>query len=100
MARMTAGARQDTLGLLAMGSFIVNFAQGAAHADLKEAHRQLTAWYDHLVKKYGFICREYTVLRKVNEDLQKQAREYERIIDHLRAENSQLQKRLSEGKGS
>jgi len=38
-------------------------------------------------------------LRKVNEDLQRQAREYERTVDKLRAENGQLQKRLSEGKG-
>ena len=49
---------------------------------------------------YGFICREYLALRKVNEDMQRQMREYERILDKLRAENGQLQKRLSEGKGS
>jgi hypothetical protein len=90
---MATAAKQDTLGLLAMGSIIVNLAQG-------EAHSKLTAWYDQLRVKYGFICRDYLALRKVNEGLQSQAREYERIIDKLRVENGQLQKRLSEGKGN
>ena len=92
MARTAAATKQDTLGLLAMGSIIVNLAQG-------EAHSKLTAWYDQLREKYGFICREYLALRKVNEDMQRQMREYERILDKLRVENGQLQKRLSEGKG-
>ncbi len=93
MARTATAAKQDTLGLLAMGSIIVNLAQG-------EAHSKLTAWYDHLRVQYGQICREYLALRKVNDDLQKQAREYEQIVDKLRAENAQLQKRLSEVRGS
>jgi hypothetical protein len=57
-------------------------------------------WYDQLTKTYGFICREYLALRKVNEDIQKQVREYERIIDSLRAENGRLHQRLSAGKGA
>ncbi len=93
MARTAATSKQDPLGLLAIGSIIVKLAQG-------EAHSKLAAWYGQLGEKYGSICREYLALRKVNYALQKQAREHERTIDKLRADNGQLQKRLSEGKES
>jgi hypothetical protein len=96
MARMAATIKRDTLGLLTMGSIVVHLAQGEAHANLDRAHTRLLAWYEQLTKKYGLICREYHALRKANEGLQKQVREYERIIDGMRVENSQLQKRLSE----
>lgn len=93
MSRIVAVAKQDTLGLLAMGGIIVDLAQG-------EAHSRLSAWYDRLHEKYGLICREYRTLRRVNEDLQRQAREYERILDKLRVENGRLEKRLSEVMGA
>jgi hypothetical protein len=99
MARTTSTTEKDTLGLLAMGSIVVNLAQGAAHVNLQQTHVKLAAWYDQLTKQYGLICREYLTLRKVNGDLQKQVREYERIIDGLRTENGQIQKRLAEVKG-
>lgn len=90
----TAAPTKDTLGLLAMGSIIVNLAQGKAYGNLNDAHAQLTDWYGRLTKQYGFICREYQTLRQVNDGLQKQAREYERIIDKLRAEKSALERSL------
>jgi hypothetical protein len=99
MAR-TATVTKDTLGLLAMGSIIVNLAQGKAYGNLHEAHAQLADWYNRLTKQYGFICREYQTLRQVNDGLQKQAREYERIIDKLRAEKSALERNLVAQKGA
>jgi hypothetical protein len=44
MARTAATSNQDTLGLLAMGSIIVNLAQG-------EAQKKLAAWYASALMK-------------------------------------------------
>ncbi len=84
MPRSRIALQRDTLGLLTAGSIIVNLLQGQTNASLQEAHRRLKAWYQQLSQKYGLICREYLALRRVNEDLQKQVREYARITDELR----------------
>jgi hypothetical protein len=100
MPRTQLVVRRDTLGLLTAGSIIVNLMQGQANAGLQEARDRLMEWYQRLAHKYGFICREYLALRRVNEDLQRQVREYERITDDLRVRNSQFERRLAQTGGS
>lgn len=99
MPRTQTALQRDTLGLLTAGSIVVNLLQGQANASLQEAHRSLTAWFHRLSRKYGFICREYLALRRVNEDLQRQVREYVRITDGLRQRNNQLERRLAQTGG-
>ncbi len=94
----TQPAQRDTLGLLTAGSIVFNFLQDEANTNLQEANRRLGAWYQQLAQKYGLICREFLALRRVNEDLQNQVREYEKVTDGLRARNSELERRLA-GKG-
>lgn len=97
MPRTQPIIKRDTLGLLTAGSIVFNLMQGQANTEWQKVYRKLEAWYQQLSQKYGFICREFLALRRVNEELQKQVREYERITDDLRVRNSQLEKRLAGG---
>lgn len=92
--------QRDTLGILTAGSILVSLAQGQADADRKKAHRGLMGWYQRLAQKYGAVCREYAALRRVNEDLQKQVREYERITDDQRVRIGELERREAQSGGN
>ena len=96
MTKAALEEQKDALGLVALGSLIVNLAQGKAHIDLGAKHQQLLAHYRELVKRYQQMWREYEGLRSMNQELQRQGREYQRIVDDLRGEVSTLQRRLAE----
>lgn len=99
MSKSALQAKNDALGLVALGSIIVNLAQGTAHGDLQKAHQQLSALYQGLVKRYQQMWREYEGLRTMNQELQRQSREYQRIVDDLRGQVSTLQVRLAAKEG-
>ena len=99
MTKAALQAKNDALGLLALGSVIANLAQGSAYGDLQKAHQQLLALYQGLVQRYQQMWREYETLRSMNQELQSQSREYQRIVDSLRGEVSTLQKRLADKEG-
>lgn len=99
MSKSALQTKNDALGLLALGSVIVNLAQGTAYGDLQKAHQQLLAYYQGLVKRYQQMWREYEGLRTMNQELQRQSREYQRIVDDLRGQVSALQVRLAAKEG-
>lgn len=99
MTKATLEAKSDALGLVALGSIIVNLAQGKANNDLEAKHQQLLAYYRELVERYRQMWREYEGLRSMNTELQRQGREYQRIVDDLRGQVSTLNKRLIEKEG-
>lgn len=95
MTKAALKAKNDALGLVALGSLIVNLAQGKARDDMESKHRRLLEFYRELVERYRQMWREYEGLRSVNQELQRQGREYQRIIDGLRGQVSSLQLRLA-----
>ena len=99
MTKAALQAKNDALGLVALGSVIVNLAQGTAYGDLQKAHQQLLAYYQALVERYRQMWREYESLRTTNQDLQRQSREYQRIVDDLRGQVSALQLKLAQKEG-
>lgn len=99
MTKAALQEKNDALGLVALGSFIVNLAQGTAYVDLHKAHQQLLALYQGLVQRYNQMWREYETLRSTNQELQRQSREYQRIVDDLRRQVSALQLKLAEKEG-
>jgi|GEM_PF-2064539 len=96
MTKAALKEENDALGILALGSLIVNLGQGMAHGNLASQHRQLLARYRELVARYNQMWREFEGLRSVNEQLQRQGREYQRIVDDLRGELSKAQVRLAQ----
>lgn len=96
MTKAALEAKSDALGLVALGSIIVNLAQGKAHGDLAEKHQQLLAHYQDLLERYKQMWREYEGLRSMNQELQRQGREYQTLVDALRGQVSTLQKRIVE----
>jgi hypothetical protein len=99
MSKAALQAKNDALGLVALGSVIVNLAQSNAQDNLQKAHRQLLALYQGLVERYRQMWREYEGLRTMNQELQRQSREYQRIVDDLRGQVSALQLRLTAKEG-
>lgn len=99
MTKSTLQAKQDALGLVALGSMIVNLAQGNAYENLQKAHKQLLALYQGLVERYRQMWREYEGLRSLNQELQRQTREYQRVVDDLRGQVSTLQLRVAAKEG-
>lgn len=107
MTKVARQSKNDALGLIALGSVIVHLAQGNAYADLHKAHQdlygahqKLLALYQGLVQRYNQMWREYELLRSTNQELQRQSREYQRIVDKLNGEVNALQLRLAQNEGS
>ena len=96
MTKAALEAKSDALGLVALGSLIVNLAHGKAPDGPGAKHRRLLAHYRELVERYRQMWREYEGLRSVNRELQRQSREYQRIVDALRGQVGTLQRRLAE----
>lgn len=99
MTKTALEAKSDALGLVALGSLIVNLAQGKAHGDLSAQHHLLLTRYRELVGRYQQVWREYVGLRSLNEELQRQSRDYQRMVDQLRGRVSALELRLAEKEG-
>jgi chromosome segregation ATPase len=96
MPKAALEAKNDALGILALGSLIVNLAQTKVHGNLESQHQRLLAQYRELVARYNQMWREFEGLRSVNQQLQRQGHEYQRIVDDLRGQLSKLQVRLAE----
>ena len=96
MTKAAPEAKNDALGILALGSIIVNLAQGKAHGNLESQHRRLLAQYRELAARYDQMWREFEGLRSVNQQLLRQGHAYQRIVDDLRGQLSKLQIRLAE----
>ena len=85
----TIAAKNDFLGVVAIGSVIGNLAQAHEQTEIKRQQHTLLGLYRHLVSRFKMLLQEYQTFRQVNTDLQKQ-------VVTLREENNQLQERLAE----
>lgn len=84
----TLAAKNDFLGVVAIGSVIGNLVQANEMGQIKRQHNTLLGLYRNLVARYKMLLQEYQTFRQVNADLQKQ-------VVSLREENNKLQERMA-----
>jgi hypothetical protein len=81
--RHKLAAKNDFLGIVALGSVIGNIVQAADRTNLQTLYRQLETMYRNLVQHYQLLYRDYNALKQLNNELQRQ-------VTSLRTENSKL----------
>lgn len=78
-----AGSNQDLLGIVAVGSIIGNMVQAKDNDQLLEELRRLQGAYDHMVRQYRTLYREFEANKSLTGELQRLVQEQRREISRL-----------------